>query len=144
MSMVIRDATLEEIWALIQRLPEFDDRHQLRDLSARVAERRLFCRIAEVEGEHAGFKLGYAENPQNFYSWLGGVLPAYRQRGIAKSLLLDQEQWCRDQGWQSITVKTRNRFTAMLLMLISQHYQITACASQPCVHENTLTLIKIL
>ena len=80
--------------------------------------------IAEIDGQPAGFKLGYQRQETVFYSWLGGVLPAFRRHGVAQALLAEQERWARAQGYRQLTVKTRNRFRAMLAMLLAHHYQI--------------------
>ena len=33
-----------------------------------------------------GFKIGYRYDLSTFYSWIGGVLPTYRQQGIATAM----------------------------------------------------------
>lgn len=47
----------------------------------------LVMLVAELEGEPVGFKIGYRALPDAFYSAKGGVLSAYRRRGIARRLL---------------------------------------------------------
>jgi GNAT superfamily N-acetyltransferase len=67
----------------------------------------------------------------SFYSWLGGVLPAHRSRGIANALLEHQETWARSAGYGRIYVKTRNRFGAVRAMLASTGYQIVSVDLPP-------------
>ncbi|QIR16285.1 GNAT family N-acetyltransferase [Shewanella aestuarii] len=113
-------------------------------------KQRLACHdclilLAYVEGEVAGFKLGYAKTDGEFYSWLGGVLPDFRQLGLAKSMLEYQERWAQQQGYSLITVKTHNHFNAMLNMLVSSQYQITAIDTDKAnVSLNKLHLQKSL
>ena len=81
--------------------------------------------MAKVNGGAVGYKLGYALSSSVFYSWLGGVIPAYRQMGIASSLSQQQEDWARKSGYEHVEVKSMNRYPAMLQLLISSGYRIT-------------------
>lgn len=53
-----------------------------------------------------GYKLGYAMSQDVFYSWLGGIHPAYRKRGIASLLIQTQHEWCAKNGFRLIRTKT--------------------------------------
>ncbi len=53
-----------------------------------------------------GYKLGYAISHDVFYSWLGGIHPAYRNRGIASLLIQTQHDWCIKNGFRLIRTKT--------------------------------------
>lgn len=46
----------------------------------------LVLLLAYVEGTPCAFKMGYRRSLRTFYSAKGGVLPAYRRRGIAELL----------------------------------------------------------
>ena len=100
--------------------------------------------IAEIDGQPAGFKLGYQRQETVFYSWLGGVLPAFRRHGVAQALLAEQERWARAQGYRQLTVKTRNRFRAMLAMLLAHHYQIVQLEKKGEVADYRLLLEKLV
>ncbi|BDM62793.1 N-acetyltransferase GCN5 [Shewanella sp. NFH-SH190041] len=132
------------VMQLYQQLPEFDNRHQLSDLSNTLQHKSHLLQLGYIAGELAGFKLGYALNDQIFYSWLGGVLPDYRNLGLAKHMLQQQEQWAKTQGYQVMQVKSSNRFRAMLTMLISRGYHITALAEHSNIADHQLTLQKPL
>jgi predicted GNAT superfamily acetyltransferase len=88
----------------------------------------LVAEVAEAEVAEdrrtVGFKLGYPLSANTFYSWIGGVSPAYRGQGIARTLLEMQEALVRKQGYSVIRVKSMNRFPGMLHLLISAHYQV--------------------
>ncbi|WP_139248268.1 GNAT family N-acetyltransferase [Janthinobacterium lividum] len=58
------------------------------------------------------------------YSWLGGVLPAHRKSGLAQRVLEAQEAWASAHGFAAVTVKSMNRYPAMLRLLIRNGYQI--------------------
>lgn len=59
MTPIIRTATLEEIHRLYQRIPEFGGLHSLADLQQRIGAAPASLLIAEIDGQPAGFKLGY-------------------------------------------------------------------------------------
>jgi len=79
---------------------------------------------AYVKGKPVAGKIGYDRYKDgSFYSWIGGVLPDYRKRGIARRLLVYQEEWAKSRGYLSIRVKTRPRFKNMLRMLKRAGYR---------------------
>ena len=100
MTLTIRHATLEEIHRLYRQIPEFDSLHSLADLQLRIGSAAANALVAEIDGQPAGFKLGYQQQEKVLYSWLGGVLPAFRRHGIAQRLLVEQERWARAQGYR--------------------------------------------
>jgi ribosomal protein S18 acetylase RimI-like enzyme len=73
---------------------------------------------AYLNNTPVGFKIGYeTQTKQNFYSWMGGVLPKYRQLGIAEKLLEYQVQRVIKTGYLRILVKTRRKHKSMLKLL---------------------------
>ena len=81
--------------------------------------------IAEIDGELAGFKAGYDRYQDgSYYSWLGGVVPAFRRYGVAQSLLEAQEAWASESGYNGFYVKTRNRFVGMRIFLAKNGYEV--------------------
>ncbi|MDU2803959.1 MAG: GNAT family N-acetyltransferase [Serratia marcescens] len=127
---IVRTATLEEIHRLYQRIPEFGGLHSLADLQRRIGGASASLLIAEIDGQPAGFKLGYQQRETVFYSWLGGVLPAFRRHGVAQALLAEQERWARAR--------------AMLTMLLAHHYQIVQLEKKGEVADYRLLLEKNL
>lgn len=144
MTLITRHATFEEIHALYQQIPEFGGLHSLAHLQQRIGPSACHLLIAEVDGQPAGFKLGYQTQEKVFYSWLGGVLPAFRRLGVAQALLAEQERWAREQRYLRLSVKTRNQFRAMLMMLIGNHYQIVHLEKKGEVADYRLLLEKTL
>ena len=53
---------------------------------------------ARDEDHLVGFKLGYAVTSKRYYSWLGGVHPDHRRRGIALALMTRQHEWIASRG----------------------------------------------
>ncbi|WP_345860983.1 GNAT family N-acetyltransferase [Shewanella algae] len=134
---------IDEIMALNAQIPEFDSGYQKQEFERRLTGNACLLLLAFVEGELAGFKLGYALDEQCFYSWLGGVLPDYRSLGLARSMLEAQERWATQAGYKQIQVKTRNQFRSMLNMLISHQYQVVDFRAEPGhIADNRLYLEK--
>ncbi len=87
------------------------------DFAVRVEERGTsMLQLALLDGVAIGYKLGYRRNREVFYSWLGGVLPEARRRGVARELIERQHAWCRGQGYRSVRTDTTNVFKQMLLL----------------------------
>lgn len=122
---MIREGTLAEAHQLMLGIPEFDRPRSLQDLQARLPDGALIL-VAELDGFLAGFKIGYPITDTELYSWLGGVLPAYRQAGLAQQLLTFQENCAKERGCHTLSVKSMNRYPAMLRLLIRNGYQIRA------------------
>ncbi|OCQ22682.1 GCN5 family acetyltransferase [Pseudoalteromonas luteoviolacea] len=128
MQYQIELGTLEELLEIEQQIPEFDN-PKVKDV---IVERLHNCAslllVAKIDGKPVAYKLGYECAVNHFYSWLGAVIPEYRGVGIAQSLLNEQEKWCQEHGYHSISVKSMNRFRSMLMMLLKNNYRIIACS----------------
>ncbi|CAM2747822.1 GNAT family N-acetyltransferase [Janthinobacterium lividum] len=120
---MIRPGSIAEAWHVLQAIPEFDQRRSLAQLQERLPASALVL-IAEADGQPVGCKLGYAAEDGSLYSWLGGVLPAHRKTGLAQMLLEAQEAWASAHGFAAVTVKSMNRYPAMLRLLIRNGYQV--------------------
>lgn len=85
----------------------------------------LLVLLAETaDGQLAGFKIGYRQDPGTYYSWLGGVLTEFRRQGIAEALMQHQHEWARRQGYLRIQTKTMNRWRSMLILNIQSGFDI--------------------
>lgn len=73
-----------------------------------------------------GFKLGYRYNAHTFYSWVGGVLPSYRKRGIAQQLMELQHKAATQKGYQKIRTKSMNRFKPMMSLNLKNGFDIVS------------------
>ena len=71
-----------------------------------------------------GFKCGYADRPDRFYSWVGGVHPSFRRRGIGEELMRRQHEGCRDWGYQAVRTMTTNEHRPMLLLNIRSGFDV--------------------
>ncbi len=136
-------APIPLIASLSASLPEFSDPYSAEAIAERLAGKPHLSLAAYLDGEPAGFKLGY-ERDGEFYSWLGGVLPQYRHSGVAKVLAEAQEDWARKQGYTCINFKTRNRHKAMLVFALKNGFQITGYEEREPLEESRIWLRKQL
>jgi len=107
------------------KIPEFNSPFEIKEYKKRCAGKHLAF-IAEIDNQPVVFKVGYDRfNNGSFYSWRGGVLPDFRQKGVA-SLLADlQENWAIINGYNSILLKTRKKHKAMISFSLKRGFTIT-------------------
>jgi len=117
MSLVIRHAQSADaglVLSFIRELAEYEKLlHELEATEAMIADAlfaeqpRLFCAIAEWNGEPAGFAVWFV----NFSTFSGRhgiyledlfVRPAHRGRGIGKALLTHLAKECVENGWSRL------------------------------------------
>lgn len=132
---------MDDVVLLLQSLPEFVNPPAAADILGRIARVPHLVLTAYLDGQVCGCKVGY-ERDGRFYSWLGGVLPAFRQAGVAAALADRQEAWATEQGYRTIWMKTRNRFSAMLLMAVRRGFRITAILPEEEIVEHRIVLEK--
>src|ERR1700760_2479086 len=58
--------------------------------------------IATLDERPVGFFLGFELKPSVFFSWLFGVLPEFRRKGIASQLMDAAHAWVAEHGYASI------------------------------------------
>ncbi|MGP4081804.1 GNAT family N-acetyltransferase [Pseudalkalibacillus sp. R45] len=84
-----------------------------------------FCMLAAYDkGTPIGYKIGYERKANHFYSWLGGVHPDHRGKGVGEELLIRQHDWCRTNGYQTIRTHTKNKWRSMLILNIKNGFDI--------------------
>lgn len=143
--IIIRQGTIKEVVELSRAIPEFHDPYKEEDYYERLNDKQHLILVADVHGELAGFKVGYDKfGDRSFYTWMGGVLPAFRKQGVAKMLAEYQEEYAKNAGFKSILLKTRNRHKNMLLFAISSGFKIVEVECREPIEENRILLRKLL
>lgn len=95
------------------------------DLAGRMKEKPGLQIDVAVHGEKmVGYKIGYALNREQFYSWLGGVDANYRKQGIASTLMDQQHQQVKGSGYKAVQTKTKNKWRSMLILNIKSGFDI--------------------
>ena len=145
MPIEIRTGSIEEVVALSIQIPEFTSPHQSAEYQKRLYGKKHSILVAYDDNTPVGFKVGYdKEEDGSFYSWMGGVLPEYRQQQVARQLAQMQEEWARENGFTSIRFKTRNRHKAMLVFALKNNFQIMVVEPRETVEEYRIILEKSL
>lgn len=145
MSVNYRSGTLEECVQVVELIDEFAEKETVESLSARLEGKQSYLiQVAQEEGQLLGFKIGYQLDDETFYSWFGGVSPLARNKGVAQSLLEQQEAWARQQGYKYLKVKSRNQFPSMLRLLIRNGYLIDNYEQKRPLIESRIHFLKSL
>lgn len=140
--MKVRQASIDELVAVNAQIEEFITPYKKPVFEERLAGRQWLGLVAEADDTLLGFKLGYELEPGVFYSWLGGVLPNARGKGIARALLKEQEAWAIAQGYREIRVKSRNRYRAMLILLLNEGYSIWKLENEQSLPDTRIHFTK--
>lgn len=118
------DPTLrDEIFELYRRIFNSEPNQEAHE---RLLHNHDLLALVAYDGDDpVAFKVGYRQDPDTFYSWLGGVLPDHRRQGIALALMHHQHAWAKAQGYRFMQTKTLNRWREMLILNIRNGFVIT-------------------
>ena len=139
----IKKGTIETVIELSHQIVEFSDPYDINEYERRFRNTTHLILIAYEDSLPIGFKVGY-EREGYFYSWMGGVLSAYRNKGIAQQLAKEQEAWAKQHNYPHVTFKTRNRHGAMLQFALKNGFQIIGFEKRKDISENRILLRKYL
>ena len=81
--------------------------------------------MAKIDSRPVGFKAGYATAHDRYYSWLGGVDPDFRRRGIATKLMAQQHGWLRKSRFKLLETHVEQDNTAMVQLNLNNGLAIT-------------------
>ncbi len=143
MQFKIKQGNIKTIVSMSKEIDEFQNPHDEMEYERRLKRVPHLILIGYVGEKPVGFKVGY-ERDGSFYSWMGAVHPSWRRKGLAKALAKEQEAWARQQGYTSITFKTRNRLKPMLVFGIRNGFDIIGFEEKADVSENRILLRKDL
>ncbi len=144
MSITCEVGSIDDVLILHSKITEFEKTITFEILNARLNDKASLILVAKYNGTFVGYKIGYKLTDTEFYSWLGGVSPDYRNMGIATKLREAQEKWVLNAGYSSISVKSMNRFSSMLRLLISSGYKINGYEDNGSVDSSKIKFIKLL
>ena len=129
--------------AVSKRIPEFIHPPEAAEYEKRLNGVPHLILVAFDGDQPVGFKVGY-QRERGFYSWMGCVLPTYRRRNIALRLAEEQEKWAREQGYKSVTFKTRNQHKNMLIFALKRGFNVVGFKEKGDVLTNRILLKKVL
>lgn len=120
----ISDQVIDAMAGLISK--NFGDQWPEPNFRERVrAKTKPMAVLALSEEIPVGFKLGHEKYQGAFYSWLGCVQSEHRRKGIARALLKQQHQWCKERGYEKVLTRSRNTFPGMMILNIQEGFRVT-------------------
>ncbi len=142
----IRQASPEECYRISVLIPEFSGSpYGLSEYISRTRNKRFVGLIAQIDGQDAGFKIGYESDEEDvFYSWMGGVLPMFRNSGAARALAAEQEMILKEHGFRKVRFKTRNYLKPMLVFALKNGFDIVQIEERPQIADYRIHLEKQL
>ena len=144
MQYSIDHGSISEALHVDSLIPEFEKKKASKDFESRLSNKRHLILIAKMDDEPIAYHIGYSLSDTEFYCWLAGVSPQYRDRGIANALRQKQEHWARNMDYKVLSVKSKNRFPAMLRSLIRCGYCISDYENSGDLLENKIHFSKQL
>lgn len=133
-------ALLEQIQKLI-----FTADTGLRNLRERLNRQNdVRVHLAWDEEKLIGFKIGYQQTSDTFYSWLGGVLPSHRHQGIGLELMQRQHTDAKELGYKKIQTKSRNKFPEMIRLNIKCGFRIVGLVYKGEEKDFSIVFEKVL
>lgn len=90
-----------------------------------------------------GFKIGYKQSDEVFFSWLGGVDEKYRRLGIASTLMQIQHEWCKRNNFRIIETHTTLERESMLQLDLKFGFKETARFIDERGHEKIILQKRI-
>jgi GNAT superfamily N-acetyltransferase len=95
--------------------------------------------VARHEEAIIGFKIGYRESRNVFYSAKGGVHPEYRRRGIARDLLHVMADAAAEAGYRRLAFDTfPNRHPGMAVMAFEEGFRLARADFNPTYRDYRL------
>ena len=126
----IKTTSLTNAYQVLEQIPEFVALQPIAKFAQRLEGKTALILVA-FDGDLAvGVKMGYALSDSIFYTWMGGVIPAYRGQGIAQQPADAQVAWVQKHGYQSIQLKTRNRFKNMLHFALKDGFDLIGLSKE--------------
>ena len=142
MIKIEQESSTENALKILHLIPEFDGSFCTEDLEKRLNDGAIVL-VAFWNNKPAGCKIAYNRfKDGSVYSWLGGVIPEFRNKGIAQRLNTVLEKEAKEKGYTSIVFKTRNRFTSMLHFALKNGYSIIGFEEKEKISENRIILKK--
>ncbi len=142
--IVIREGSIAEVLSLSLAIPEFGQSYGGELYAERLKGRRFLVLVAVSGGKLVGFKVGYAVEEAVFYSWMGGVLPAFRRKGVGGMLAHVQEEWAMKSGFSSMRLEIGNRQASMINFGLKRGFLITDLIKNKNVEDYRVVMEKPL
>ena len=103
----------------------------------------LLMLMAFVDSEAVGFKIGYKQNEETFYSAKGGVLATHRRKGIARLMLDDMIARVKADGFTKFAFDTfPNKHPGMTILGLEEGFTVVKADFNTVFHDYRLQFEK--
>lgn len=107
-------------------------------------KRNVSILIAYDSNQPVGYKVGFEKSQKRYYSWIGGVVPDYRSKGIAKALMQKQHELAIQWGYKVVVTQTNNSFKSMIILNLKSGFEIRGTMHRFGYEELTIVMEKQL
>lgn len=142
---LISKKEIDVIVGLLNRIPEFDGEFTADMIINRIANVETMIIVAEYAGKIIGCKIAYNRYfDGSIYSWLGAVLPPFRNQGVAFGMLSKLEEQARLKFFSAIRFKTRNKHVNMLRFALKNGFHIIGFEAKIPLTDSRIELLKMI
>jgi len=143
--ITIKETNLAHAVEIHFQIPEFTEITDKFVFEERLKGKKSLCLLGLVGKREAAYLMAYDRyGDGSFYCWLAGVIPEFRRLGIFTHLMDYLENWARKEGYQKITIKTRNQRRETLSYLTKNGYNFIHVQPKGRVEENRILAEKNL
>lgn len=105
----------------------------LDELMNSLGERDSLVLAGFLDDKAVAYKLGYrtGNRLECFYSWLGGVHPHHRRKGLARALTRIQHGWAREHGYLYVETHTWGDNAPMLILNLQEGFHAVGSIGSP-------------
>ena len=129
------DALVATVYRISRTVFGSAEEHRIRWRLGHMPDASVFTVIDGADV--VAFKAGYALSDTKYYSWLGGVLPDYRRRGLASMLMERQHAWLGERGYAMVETATNQENVAMAAANLKHGFLVAGTRRNP---DNTQIL----
>ena len=107
-------------------------------------KRNVSILIAYDSNQPWGYKVVFEKSQKRYYSWIGGVVPDYRSKGVAKALMQKQHELAIQWGYKVVVTQTNNSFKSMIILNLKSGFEIRGAMHRFGYEELTIVMEKQL
>ncbi len=144
--ITVEETDIKDILKVHPNIVEFDDPNAPASFFLeRYQKEKHLVIAAYFNQEPIGYMIGYEKEANgSFYCWLAGVDYRYRRIGALTKMFDYFLEWSKKEGYQKITIKTRNDKRDMLSYLVKSGWNFTRIEEKENILNNGIYLVKEL
>lgn len=136
---------LNQAVQVLNRLPEYESIVYKRVIERSLINTEHIVLIASVDDKPIGCCIAFNKYfDGSLFIWYGGILPEYRCLGIAKSMLLNMEEYAQRKMFLSLRIQILNRHREQMFFSLANGFYIMGFDKMDSIEESRIQLIKEL